>query len=470
MERGYSIFIDILGFESLADEISTITKLDPAYIREHFMINPLSQKIKSLLNNEDRHYSFTDDHFIVTDYIDKIFRIVKEVSTIQIPLIDPIFIPVEIAVDKKSISADFNPINQTEIIKFLKNDILKNYREYYKFKNNKSIRESFVVITEDMYNNLPTGRNQLCSEINYQNNNYFLANLIMMRDIDGTATNDIIQLKTFKDKISRNQVWNYFEIKTLVYKDEDEQWKSQFIYLKLLENRQPKREDIQTPHCRIVHEIYDIAQFGDILDSLSQRHFSIGDVTVSLEKINNKSKYSFSGIVNNYRILFPANDYGFKEPTYSLIKNGNHSSIGVERIICEELQHHDPPFVSNAPLIDAVKLFGLEFWDYTYMPFIGVFAPLPLQIPSIVLNSNSIEIRIVCSNSINPNFVRVTIAGRIGNNAALPMLSLDNFNRQDSSISLTHYFDNPITGIDGIMMKILYLEDLLDDCYIQKSF
>jgi hypothetical protein len=66
--------------------------------------------------------------------------------------------------------------------------------------------------------------------------------------------------------------------------------------------------------------------------------------------------------------------------------------------------------------------------------------------------------------------MRVIIAGRIGNNPARPLLSLANFNQQDSSISLTHHFDNPNTEIDGVTMKIFYLDDLLDDCYIQKSF
>jgi hypothetical protein len=44
-----------------------------------------------------------------------------------------------------------------------------------------------------------------------------------------------------------------------------------------------------------------------------------------------------------------------------------------------ELQNHNPPFASDTPLMDAVRLFGLEFWQYVYGPFIVVFAPLTLQ-------------------------------------------------------------------------------------------
>ena len=64
------------------------------------MIKPLSQKIDNLMDTEDKHYSFTDDHFVVTDSIDKVFKIIKETSNILLPLEDPIYVPVEIAVDK----------------------------------------------------------------------------------------------------------------------------------------------------------------------------------------------------------------------------------------------------------------------------------------------------------------------------------------------------------------------------------
>ena len=138
-------------------------------------------------------------------------------------------------------------------------------------------------------------------------------------------------------------------------------------------------------------------------------------------------------------------------------------------MICEELQNYEPPFTSNVPLVDAVRSFGLEFWDFAYDPFIAVFAPLSLQFPKILLKNDSIDIRISCSNSINPDFFRVTIGGRKGSDLTLPQLSLKNFTRNHSGIALMHHFDNPYPGIDGVMMKIYYLRDLLDDCYVPKS-
>ena len=125
--KKYLIFIDILGFQNLADNISNITRLNSAYVRENFMIKPLSQKIDNLMDTEDKHYSFTDDHFVVTDSIDKVFKIIKETSNILLPLQDPIYVPVEIAVDKQSISDNFDFVNQNETIKFLKSEILGNY-------------------------------------------------------------------------------------------------------------------------------------------------------------------------------------------------------------------------------------------------------------------------------------------------------------------------------------------------------
>ena len=466
--RSYLIFIDVLGFENFAENLSHITKLEPAFIRESFITKPLSQKISDLCSDEDKHYAFTDNHFVVVDSLDKVFKIIKKTSSISVPLLDPICIPVEIAVGKKFISKDFDPINQNEIVRFLKNDILTNYREYYKSKNDgRPIHESYVVITKDLYDDLPSGRNQLCTEVNYQNKNYFFTDLGMMRDIDGTATRDIIELKKFTDKLSKGSIWNYFEVKTLIYKDEDDEWKLEFAYIKLLEDSLPEKEEIQTRHCRISHRVNNIRHFNDVLDSFTRKEFAIDGIIPSLINLDNFSKYSFSGIVNNMRISYPASDYGFKEPSYSLIKGGNSSSLrNVERVICEELQNYDPPVVSNTPLIDAVKSFGLEFWKYGYMPFMAVFAPITLQFPMVLLNNDSIEIRIICSDLINPEFLNVTIGGRRGSDPALPQLSLNNLSRQGSAISLVQRFDKPYPEIDGVMLKIFYLGDLLDDCYI----
>jgi hypothetical protein len=129
--RSYLLFIDVLGFENWAENLSQITKIEPAFIRESFITKPLSKKISDICRDEDRHYPFTDNHFVVVNSIDKVFRIIKETSSISVPLL---YIPVEIysnAVDKKFISKDFDPINQNEVVRFLKNDILGNYREYY---------------------------------------------------------------------------------------------------------------------------------------------------------------------------------------------------------------------------------------------------------------------------------------------------------------------------------------------------
>ena len=471
--RSYLLFIDVLGFENWAENLSHITKLQPAFIRESFITKPLFKKISDLCSDEDRHYSFTDNHFVVVNSIDKVFRIIKETSSISVPLLDPIYIPVEIAVAEEFISKDFNPINQTDVVRFLKNDILSNYREYYKSKNNgRPIHESYVVITKDLYDDLPSRRNQLCTEINYQNKNYFFVDLGMMRDIDGTTTTttttrDIIELETFTDKLSKSSIWNYFEVKTLIYKDEDDQWKLEFAYIRLLEESLPEKEEIQTPHCRISHRVDNIRHFNDVLDTFTKKEFAIDGIVPSFINLDNFSKYSFSGIINNSRISYPASDYGLKEPSYSLIKGGNRSSLqNVERVICKELQNYDPPVVSNAPLIDTVKSFSLEFWNYSYMPFIGVFAPIRLQFPTVLLNNDSIEIRIICSDLINPEFFNVTIGGRRGSDPALPQLSLNNFSRQGSAISLMQRFDKSYPGIDGVMMKIFYLGDLLDDRYI----
>lgn len=228
--KRYLVFLDVLGFEHLPEHLSGITGLEVSYIRENFLVNPLQLRIEQICSSEDRHYQFTDDHFIVVNSIDKVFRLIKAVSSIIIPLISPIQVPVEIAVGKGEISNTYNPINDNETIEFLKYDILKNYREWHKSKNNgKSIKNTFVALTNEFYEDLPSNRHVLCKEINFEGKKYFEANLEMMSDVDGSVTNDIRNLLTFKEKISNIHIWKFFEIKSLIYKDKDDSWKSQFI-------------------------------------------------------------------------------------------------------------------------------------------------------------------------------------------------------------------------------------------------
>jgi hypothetical protein len=100
------------------------------------------------------------------------------------------------------------------------------------------------------------------------------------------------------------------------------------------------------------------------------------------------------------------------------------------------------------------------------MPFIAVFAPITLRFPMVLLNNDSIEIRIICSELINPEFLNATIGGRTG--SALLYLNYHSIILigMVQLFHLVHRFDKPYPGIDGVMMKIFYLGDLLDDCYI----
>src|SRR5688500_5481186 len=256
------IFIDILGFSELPRELSIYTHINENYIRENFLIKPLIEKINSILNNNDKHFTFTDDHFIITNDLIKIFKLVNGTTNLSIPLTQVKKLPLEIAVGSADLEDDYDLISQNSTITFLKNDILKSYRSYYKLKNNDKIKESFVVITREFYNELPNDRGYLCSLINHNGKVFYLADLAMMADIDTKFTKDLIQVKKFEDKISKLSIWEYFEIKVLCFRI-DHIWKAQFLYIKLLENQVSEIPKLQTDHMIMFHKVYNITYLNE---------------------------------------------------------------------------------------------------------------------------------------------------------------------------------------------------------------
>ncbi len=71
-------------------------------------------------------------------------------------------------------STTIDPINETEVITFLKDDIIHPYREYYKTKHGTKIKETFVVLTKEIFEEI---KSQIpCQEISY-NKHFFIADI-----------------------------------------------------------------------------------------------------------------------------------------------------------------------------------------------------------------------------------------------------------------------------------------------------
>jgi len=76
-----------------------------------------------------------------------VIEIVGEITRIKIPHKAFQWIPLEIGVGTKEIKEDIpvEPISRTEVITFLKEDIINPYRDYFKQNYSKSVKETFVL-------------------------------------------------------------------------------------------------------------------------------------------------------------------------------------------------------------------------------------------------------------------------------------------------------------------------------------
>jgi len=173
----YLIYIDILGFEKLAVEISKLG-IESREVRNRF-IDIINDKLVTLEREKLIIGKNTgrDDWLLITDDINKVPIIVVKILEHHIPYKDYKEIPFEIAVgvgeyDKWATLSDNSIIAEDSTISFLKKNILKYYREVYKNLNKQSIKSSFIVFNKSAYDRLETFDKRKCKEI-YKNNDIF---------------------------------------------------------------------------------------------------------------------------------------------------------------------------------------------------------------------------------------------------------------------------------------------------------
>ena len=182
MGKKYLIYVDILGYKGKAAEITKVTGIDEEVCREIFLRNPLKKKIEDTKTTKFRGISViegSDNYLILVDIVEEVIEIIGEITRIKIPHKDFQWIPLEVGVGKKEIKEDFplEPISKTEVIAFLKEDIISPYRDYFKRNYKESIKETFVLFTEDSYNNLEPLDKHHCTPICHGGKSFFLINL-----------------------------------------------------------------------------------------------------------------------------------------------------------------------------------------------------------------------------------------------------------------------------------------------------
>jgi hypothetical protein len=186
MKKKYLVYVDILGFEKLAEELAFETGFEEDIIRQEFFSIPLKEEIKKIkkegiqISQGISEIQGSDNYVLMVDDISIVFKAVGRLTAIKIPHKDYGNIPLEIALDTKEIGDEVKVelINRKEIIEFLKNDIIPSYRHYYKNENKgKSIKETFVLLTPEFFNDLEPLDKKNCNRISHEGKTFYLSSL-----------------------------------------------------------------------------------------------------------------------------------------------------------------------------------------------------------------------------------------------------------------------------------------------------
>ena len=169
------VYVDILGFEKLAEEISRRRKIDSREIRKKFreIMGERVEIVEESGKIKDKVYGKKDDWIIISDSLDNVFEAIYLILNHRTPYEDYRQIPLEIAIgsveydewvkyDNESI------IDEESTVKLLKTKITEAYH-----KNHESPRSTFIVLTEDVYKQLEPFDKKFCIKEKYKGDIFF---------------------------------------------------------------------------------------------------------------------------------------------------------------------------------------------------------------------------------------------------------------------------------------------------------
>jgi len=180
----FLVYIDILGFVERADkEIKKSGSLTPEEVRNIYRgrvegrLNELKEKrtIPSYTRKEDKNVVHSremslDSWLLFTDDIWKTFRSVGEVLETQLPF--------EIAIGVKDF--DESPVGKelialrNETMDYLKSNILSPYKKWYEEKHKKSVEQTFILLTPEVYKELGVKKVKRIACRPYKSANFYL--------------------------------------------------------------------------------------------------------------------------------------------------------------------------------------------------------------------------------------------------------------------------------------------------------
>ncbi|RCV63114.1 hypothetical protein C5S53_15325 [Methanophagales archaeon] len=161
-EKKYLIYVDILGFERLAEIIEEERGIESREVREKF-IDVINERVKTIERAGriiGKKYGESDDWLLLTDSLENAFKCILDILDHHTPYRGYEKIPLEIAIgtgdyDKWASFDSKELIIENSTIKFIKTKIIGYYHDWYKQKHkNESPKSTFIVLTGSAYNEL----------------------------------------------------------------------------------------------------------------------------------------------------------------------------------------------------------------------------------------------------------------------------------------------------------------------------
>jgi hypothetical protein len=176
MNKKYLIWLDILGFEKLSQEIAKRSGINERKVRDDF-VTIINEKVKKLENDSyitGKNYGGGEDWILVTSSLDLAFRAVSEILNHNTEYRHCEKIPLEIGIgvgeyDRWAKFDGRKLVIEKATIEFLKTYLINYYKEWYKQHNfSKSVKSTFIVLTKSAYAELEPLDREIFQEIAYK--------------------------------------------------------------------------------------------------------------------------------------------------------------------------------------------------------------------------------------------------------------------------------------------------------------
>jgi len=169
MNKKFIVYLDILGFEELAENIEKNENIRSEIVRKELFINPLMKKIQKLKTESKiiGGKSIADDWILIIDGYENLYGTVSEILKTEIDIVKYVTNPkknygtiqFEIVIgsyefDKWAGLDGDEIICDDNTIRYLKAHLINEYKNFHKETNSERITESFTIATDSFFDDL----------------------------------------------------------------------------------------------------------------------------------------------------------------------------------------------------------------------------------------------------------------------------------------------------------------------------